>query len=102
MNYKKRKPHLKNKRKGVEWHSPKRYKIRREKKIPIVREEIVEHIYREKVKKLYVISATTCTSLKEAEEKLESWSECGTLNTDSMVYEVGVIYQPRIKLIKRE
>jgi hypothetical protein len=32
MNYKKGKIHQKNKRKGVEWRSPKRYKIKREKK----------------------------------------------------------------------
>lgn len=49
--------------------------------------------------KLYTVSTRIFTSLEEAEKLLNIWYENGTLNKESMVFEVKKVYKPKIKLV---
>lgn len=53
---------------------------------------------KQKKQKLYTISTLIFTSLEDAENKLNEWYEDGTLNKDSIVFEVKKAYYPKLKV----
>jgi len=50
--------------------------------------------------KKYVISSTTFSTLKEAEEQLNEWNDNDTLDKMAIVYKVKAEYSPVLKLLK--
>lgn len=72
-------------------------------KTPIIPMKIVKGkllpIKKDKEKqKLYTVSTRIFTSLEEAEKQLNEWYENGTLNRESMVFEIKKVYKPKIKI----
>lgn len=51
------------------------------------------------MKKIYFVSSTSFSSLKEAEIKLADWQEAGILDESAKVYEVAETYVPIIKCV---
>ena len=51
---------------------------------------------------MYTVSTTFFKSLKEAENMLKKWEKNDSLKPGTVVIEVGAIYEPVMKLIKKK